>query len=180
MRGVMKRCARGYVSTGCFCASARAFSAGAPHPSPIGDTFPSRGRLHCATKFHRHNTGYAFEDVRFRGHVAQVRQKVLSDFSKKFLRREISFRAPPGEGSPSLRLRRKFTHSCALRTQREFSRSAERDQRLCLWNPRAFEKARSKLWSLGRIAILRQHNMDKPNSCRIDVGNISVCTCKTS
>ena len=84
------------------------------------------------------------------------------------------------EGSPSLRLRRKFTHSCALRTQREFSRSAERDQRLCLWNPRAFEKARSKLWSLGRIAILRQHNMDKSNSCRIDVGNISVRTCKTS
>ena len=29
------------------------------------------------------------------GHVAQVRQKVLSDFSKKFLRREISFRANP-------------------------------------------------------------------------------------
>ena len=29
---------------------------GAPHPSPIGDTFPSRGRLHYASKFYVNTT----------------------------------------------------------------------------------------------------------------------------
>ena len=136
----------------------------APHPS-LRDTFPSRGRLWYASKFYVNITwvsqilanitrGYAFEDVRFRGHVAQVRQKVLSDFSKKILL-GFSFRGTPGEGpSLSVSLRDTEIHSsCALRTQREFSRSAERDQRLCLWNPQAFEKARSKLWFLGRFGI---------------------------
>ena len=53
------------------------------------------------------------------GHVAQVRQKVLSDFSKKFLRREISFRGTPDEG-PSLFMPQsgmKIHSSCVLRTQ---------------------------------------------------------------
>ena len=54
-----------------------------------------------------------------RGHVAQVRQKVLSDFSKKFLRREISFRGTPDEG-PSLFMPQsgmKIHSSCVLRKQ---------------------------------------------------------------
>ena len=69
-------------------------------------------------------------DVRSRGHVALRRQKVLSDFSKKFLRREISFRGTPGEG-PSLCMPlcgMQIHSSCARRTHKEFRalRSASR------------------------------------------------------
>ena len=48
-----------------------------------------------------------------------MRQKVLSDFSKKFLRREISFRGTPGEG-PSLCMPlcgMQIHSSCVLRMQ---------------------------------------------------------------
>ena len=40
-----------YINRICYRAYAHTFGMGAPHPSPIGDTFPSRGRLCCASKF---------------------------------------------------------------------------------------------------------------------------------
>ena len=67
-----------------------------------------------------------------RGHVAQVRQKVLSDFSKKFLRREISFRGTPDEG-PSLFMPQsgmKIHSSCVLRKQGDFELCGARPKAL--------------------------------------------------
>ena len=47
-----RKCAWGNVNQSCRCAFAHAFGMGAPHPSPVGDTFPSRGRLRYGSKFY--------------------------------------------------------------------------------------------------------------------------------
>ena len=83
---------------------------------------------------------YAFEDVRSRGHVAQVRQKVLSDFSKKILL-GFSFRANPRRGfalfAPLAQIHPLLRSADAQRV----SRSAERESGLLPDTPQAFEKA---------------------------------------
>ena len=78
-----------------------------------------------------------------RGHVAQVRQKVLSDFSKKFLRREISFRGTPDEG-PSLFMPQsgmKIHSSCVLRKQGDFELCGARPKALPLESASLLKKA---------------------------------------
>ena len=115
--------ARCYVSITCYCAFAHAFGMGAPHSSRLRrDTFPSRGRLWCAPKFHQHNTGSCFRRCPLsRTCRTSATKSPLGLFKENPTR--IFFQGEPQsdcnrhEGSPSLRLWRKFTHTCVLRTQ---------------------------------------------------------------
>ena len=91
--------------------------------SSLRDTFPSRGRPWCASKFRQPDTKLCFRRCPLSRTCHLTVTKSPLGLFKEISPKRNFFQGDPQsdcnrrEGSPSLRLRRKFTHSCALRMQ---------------------------------------------------------------
>ena len=95
-------------------------------------------------------------------------KKSSRTFQRNFFEEKFLSGRPPGEGSPSLRLRRKFTHSCAQLTHIGFRalRSATKGSAFGIRKPS--RRLDPSFASCGADWNFCQHNADRANFCRID------------